>query len=205
MKKILISVLMSIVLVEVSWLWPPSCAATGSIELLQAPLMHAHFIDMGQANATLLEFPCGAVLIDAGAQDEERVEKLVQFLDEFFERRPDLNRTLKSIIITHNHIDHTRALRKVVEMEGVTVERYIDHDMTDGPGTGNPNWVRQEVAKGHRQITIRKIHESEVVAAPDHALTDGAIDPLQCPTCDPKIRLLHAWCGTSQSLRWAWQ
>jgi len=28
--------------------------------------MMAHFIDVGQANATLLEFPCGVVLVDAG-------------------------------------------------------------------------------------------------------------------------------------------
>ena len=31
------------------------------------PVMKAHFIDVGQANATLLEFKCGVVLIDAGA------------------------------------------------------------------------------------------------------------------------------------------
>ena len=93
--------------------------------------MKAHFIDMGQANAALLEFPCGAVLIDAGAQDEEKVDELVRFLNDLFARRQDLGRTLKSIIITHNHIDHTRALRTVVEMEGLTVERTIDHDMTD--------------------------------------------------------------------------
>ena len=48
------------------------------------------------ANATLLEFPCGAVLIDAGAQDEEKVEELVRFLNEFFARRQDLGRTIKS-------------------------------------------------------------------------------------------------------------
>ena len=33
----------------------------------QGPVMKAHFIDVGQANATLLEFQCGVVLIDAGS------------------------------------------------------------------------------------------------------------------------------------------
>ena len=119
--------------------------------------MKAHSVDVGQAEATPLEFPCGAVLIDAGAQDEGKVEELVRFLNEFFARRQDLGRTLKSIIITHNHIDHTRALRKVVEE--FTVERFIDHGMLEGTGTGNPNWVRDEVEEGHRQIKIRDIKD----------------------------------------------
>ena len=138
-----------------------------------------------------MEFPCGAVLIDAGAQDEEKVDELVRFLNDFFARRQDLNRTLKSIIITHNHIDHTRALRKVVEMEGLTVERYIDHGMLEGTGTGNPNWVRDEVEEGHRQIKIREIKDSAVAKVADQGgLTDDDIDPVQCNDCDPKIHLL---------------
>jgi len=35
--------------------------------------MRAHFPPVGQAHATLLEFPCGAAPIDAGAQDAERL------------------------------------------------------------------------------------------------------------------------------------
>src|SRR5690349_24649722 len=31
--------------------------------------MFAHFVDVGQANACILEFPCAAVLIDAGVDD----------------------------------------------------------------------------------------------------------------------------------------
>ena len=48
--------------------------------------MNAHFIDVGQANATLLEFQCGVVLIDAGA-DQEHGEALVEFLNRFFDER----------------------------------------------------------------------------------------------------------------------
>jgi len=97
MKKLTTILIVSSLLVTVTCLWPSSHAGTRSIES-QGPVMKAHIIDMGQANATLLEFPCGAVLIDAGAQDEEKVDELVRFLNEFFARRQDLNRTLKSII-----------------------------------------------------------------------------------------------------------
>ena len=47
-------------------LWPSFHEAMRSTDL-PGPVMQAHFIEMGQANATLLEFPCGTVLIDAGA------------------------------------------------------------------------------------------------------------------------------------------
>jgi len=57
------------------------CVAITVFALLYAPLgglnwqpagteMYAHFINVGQADATLLEFPCGAVLVDAGSQDD---------------------------------------------------------------------------------------------------------------------------------------
>ena len=47
---------------------------------LRGPVIEAHFIDVGQANATLLEFKCGVLLIDAGAQDDEHVDGLVDFI-----------------------------------------------------------------------------------------------------------------------------
>ena len=53
-----------------------------STALLRAqPVMQAHFLPVGQAHTTLLEFPCGAALIDAGAQDNESVAQLLAYLD----------------------------------------------------------------------------------------------------------------------------
>ena len=51
------------------------------------------FIDVGQANATLLEFKCGVVLIDAGAQDDVYVYGLVDFITSVFDARPELDRS----------------------------------------------------------------------------------------------------------------
>src|SRR3989304_3847221 len=100
MTKLTISGVVCTLLLVLPEIWCSAPVATTAY-VVEGPIMKAHVIDMGQANATLLEFPCGAVLIDAGAQDEEKVDELVRFLNEFFARRLDLNRTLKSIIITH--------------------------------------------------------------------------------------------------------
>lgn len=155
------------------------------------PVMFAHFIDVGQADATLLEFPCGAILIDAGAQDDAHVDSLVSYLDRFFQRRTDLGRTLNSIIVTHNHIDHTRALRRVAER--FTVERYIDNGQLTGTGTGNPNWIRRNATTNNRNIQVREVSDSEITELPNrNGLTDAFIDPIVCQSVDSLIRILSA-------------
>lgn len=145
--------------------------------------MTAHFIDVGQADATLLEFSCGAVLIDAGAQDNDYTPVLLNYLSGFFERRGDLDNTLDLVLITHNHIDHTRALKEVVQ--NFTVERFIDSGHDSGTGTGNPNWVRRNTTA--RSIEIRQIADTEIS---DAGLTGPIIDPIACDDTDPDIRVL---------------
>lgn len=150
--------------------------------------MTAHFIDVGQAHATLLEFPCGAMLVDAGS-DENHANALVSYLETFFTRRTDLNRTLDVVLITHNHLDHTRNLRAVVE--AFTVKRYFDNGFTEGSGVGGPNWVKREVAEGRRDIEIRVITQAMVRAASgDLGLSDQDIDPFSCGTVDPRVHIL---------------
>lgn len=103
--------------------------------------MIAHFIDVGQGDATLLEFPCGAILIDAGGQDENSEKKLIDYLHAFFNRRTDLNNTLDLVIITHAHLDHNLALDNVAKE--FTIKRYIDNGLKVGSGRRNQNWLRK--------------------------------------------------------------
>jgi competence protein ComEC len=151
--------------------------------------MSAHFIDVGQAHATLLAFPCGVMLIDAGAQDDASVDDLVSYLDNFFEANPEYNRTLDSILITHNHIDHTRALRRVVET--FTVKRYIDNGWTTGSGRAGPNWLRARVQDGTRDVRVLDVQDSQVEAAGRTGLTNRDIDPFPCEGQDPSIKILQ--------------
>ena len=181
MRKTLLPLLAGLVLV----------AATADAQ----EVMRVHYIDVGQADATLLEFPCGAILIDAGAQDDDHVTALTNYLTGFFQGRTDLNDTLESIIITHNHIDHTRGLKEVVQ--AFTVNRYIDHGMLTGSGTGDPNWVRDNATNGGRNITIRVINDSDITAlSHKNGLTDADIDPISCANIDPSIAVLSGRLAT---------
>jgi len=151
--------------------------------------MYVHFINAGQADATLLEFPCGTVLIDAGAQDDAHVTALVDYLKDFFQRKSNLNNTLNSVLITHNHIDHTKALRAVAE--NFTIENYIDNGQLEGAGTGNPNWLRRQVEDGSLTINVSTIKDSQIKAIQDKVgLSNPQIDPIACADIDPQVRVL---------------
>jgi len=153
----------------------------------EQPVMRAHFINVGQADSILLEFPCGAALIDAGVQDDEREEHLISYLQTFFARRPDLDNTLSVVFITHSHIDHTMGLRAVAE--AFRIRNYVDNGILDGKGKVNPQWIR-EVAE-ERRIKIYEVSDATVrQQGHKHGLSNKSIDPIACEACDPKIVVL---------------
>src|SRR4051794_22040799 len=96
------------------------------------PQMRAHFIDVGQGQCALLEFPCGAILIDTGGQDAEHTAALGAYLKEFFERRTDLNKTLNALIVSHPHVDHSMGVKTV--FEACRIKAYIDDGLLKGSG-----------------------------------------------------------------------
>src|SRR5215510_11549491 len=115
-----------------------------------APTFRAHFIDVGQGAATLVEFPCAAVLIDTGGEangDFDSSVALMDYLDTFFNGRVDLEKTLHSIILTHPHIDHTRGVADVLG------KYRIRNAVTNGQETGSGKYG---------QIALhKKVAESE--------------------------------------------
>jgi glyoxylase-like metal-dependent hydrolase (beta-lactamase superfamily II) len=52
---------------------------------------------------------------------------LIAYLNKFFVRRTDLQKTLNTVLITHDHTDHDFALRAVVE--NFTVEHFVDNGL----------------------------------------------------------------------------
>ena len=163
----------------------PSPSSTGDEEA-----MVLHFIDVGQGAATLLEFPCGAILVDTGGEKNSQFDSephLLGYLDAFFARRGDLERTLDALVITHPHIDHTRSIPAVLER--YRVANVIDNGDTRNDVGGAPQlylheWLREKNV-GHVDIFAAELGE--------RGATGPEIDPIPaCPRSrvDPQIRAL---------------
>jgi competence protein ComEC len=108
-----------------------------------------HYINVGQADSILLEFDKVAVMIDAGGESTSIPEEqthLVTYLEKFFQNRPDLNRTIHTIIISHPHIDHTMKLPDIVQK--FTVKNLIDGGDDKGSGIG-PLQKSREFVSSH--------------------------------------------------------
>ncbi len=161
-------------------------------------LWRIHFIDIGQGLAVLHEFPCGAVLIDTGGEQDSSCDSdraLTQYLDAFFARRKDLQNTLSLLVLTHPHIDHTRGVPKVLERYKVL--HAIDDGMDQGSG-GAPqgelhSWAAGKPAGTYYAVELKNIPDA-------NGLTNDVIDPLRCQDIDPKIRAL--WGHVDQDPGW---
>ncbi len=162
--------------------------------------MRLHVIDVGQGSAALLEFPCAAVLIDTGGElssSFDSVKALQRYLEGFFARRSDLNRTLAAVYITHPHIDHTRGLPSV--MQDFTVAnlvtngrpRGIDGILFESGGEQQEKAEQQAAQRG----ALRKVIRAEVQSG--RGVTDAHIDPVSCGEVDPVISVL--WGGLDQN------
>lgn len=166
--------------------WMFGCCLANA-QALPSNEMRAHFINVGQANATLLEFSCGAVLIDAGDQDAASGLALVNYLHRFFVRRTDLNKTLALVIITHDHKDHNAALQKVAAQ--FVIKNYIENGVPIGSGSKIQNAMDTYVAA--HGIAYANFSYDQAVALPGHpGLHSAIIDSLNCSGTDPDIRIL---------------
>jgi competence protein ComEC len=148
-----------------------------------ADKMYAHVIDVGQGMAVLLEFPQGAVLIDAGAAPDHEIA-LINYLKIFFQRRTDLHNTLDGVIITHQHIDHNIALDDLTR--NFKIRNYVDNGRRRVTNTEvNQMWMQHyfhNFGCRYEAITF-----DNAKAVPGHTgLTDIIIDPVN-GTIDPKI------------------
>src|SRR5262249_30129074 len=153
--------------------------------------MRVHVIDVGQGAATLVEFPCAAMLIDTGGEsngDFNSTDELTQYLDDFFSRRSDLNRTLHSLVLTHPHIDHTRGVPSVLRQYRV-LNAVTNGSTARASGSSQQIALQNKAAAGEEtQDTSDDIGFFAATAGAiprDRGVTNSVIDPISCPTVDP--------------------
>lgn len=165
-----------------------------------ADAMTLHFIDIGQGDATLLEFPCGAALIDTGGEKNELFDgeaALYAYLDAFFARRPDLDRTLDLLLVTHPHIDHNRAAIGVLERYRVknVVDNGADAPHRHGDGSEDPGATQQMAMhawlRDHPDIHYLAAFAGEV---PEAGLSNPVVDAIgSCARAATDPRLTVLW------------
>ena len=144
----------------------------------QEQAMFVHYIDMGQGLATILQFPKGIVMIDAGSQiktgrDESR-KKVNDYLENFFNKFPQYNKTIDAIIVTHNHQDHTGTIPDIHEK--YTIKNLVTTKFNKG-GDVKVRGVKKFYVK-YRTV-LKKL---------PNGLSNSSIDPLNSNNgIDPKI------------------
>jgi len=140
--------------------------------------MRVHFIDVGQGAATLVEFPCGAMLVDAGGEDNDAFHAdahLAAYLAAFFARRTDLAHRLDVLLLTHPHIDHVHGALPTLEAYdvGAVVENGMVPQQEEAALAmdGVHAWLDARPAVGRLVVTT------------DDLPADGT--PLRSPVLDP--------------------
>lgn len=134
-----------------------------------APKVQVHYINVGQAEAVLLELKTAAILIDAGGEDtgqpgtpagDRDKDRLIGYLNRFFARRTDLNRTLYSVVVSHPHLDHTRLIMDV--LNAFTVGSLIDGGNRSGSGIGPLQEARDLIRQRggvYTRVTDERVRE----------------------------------------------
>lgn len=167
-------------------------------EIVDRGPMVLHFINVGQAAATLVEFPgnCGAILVDAG-EGPGFDGALSAYLENFFEvTRPDLNRRIKALYITHPHMDHMAGLAGI----GLGASPYepifeIGQLIDDGfSGAPEKEYERSQRLLGDWIGSSKRKHISFPTRPPAGGYSGPEVDPVTC--AGARIRVL--W-GKSQN------
>lgn len=180
----------------------PSALPTSQAALDQ---MVAHFIDVGQGDAVLLEFSCGAVLIDTGGELTDEVvgrDRLGDYLRDFFLRRADLANTLKLVVLSHPHKDHTDGVTTLLEAQPeITIENVLDNGATDkGSGISGQRKLQHYAADSGAGYV--GLSEADITSAA--GMTSSTIDPIDCrPGGGVDPRIVALWGRVDLNTGWA--
>ncbi|MCC8361903.1 MBL fold metallo-hydrolase [Lysobacter sp. A6] len=136
--------------------------------------MALHFIDVGQGDAALLEFPCGTALVDAGGEDSDNA-RFAAYLDAFFDARPERQRFVDVVVLSHSHDDHNRGVEYLRADPKFDVGAVVDSGKDLDGGADRQRLFRAWV-KRHGG-TARSV-KTESIEFTD-GVTDDTIDPIE--------------------------
>lgn len=151
--------------------------------------MAAHFINVGQGSAALFEFSCGVVLVDTGGQGEATTDWIARFtgyLDQVFARRPDLERSIDVVYITHPHPDHTLGIPELIAGNRYRIRAVV----TDAEVTGRGLPQQKALIRHANLARIPQVQIKTSMITSVLGLTSRNIDPLRCNGNAPDIRVL---------------
>lgn len=152
------------------------------------PSLRLHFLDVGQGDATLLEFPCAAALVDTGGEenaDFSGTERLLAYLDRFFARRPELAGRLELLLLTHAHVDHTRGTKAVLERH--RPRNVVTNGLERGSGRHGQLAAHRYAEDPRAEARLERVRAR---AVPPGGLTSAVVDPIDCDAVDPELRVL---------------
>lgn len=156
------------------------------------PELRVHFVNVGQGAATLVELPCGAMLVDTGGELGAQFDSnaaLSAYLDAFFSRREDLHRTLDLLVFTHPHIDHVRGA--VTVLTEYTVKNIVDDGVSalQEDAVVAVGRVREFVA-AHPEVHYQEVSTGDF-SGDGAGLTSPVIDPFgECKGVNPVVQAL---------------
>ncbi|MEX1180682.1 MAG: MBL fold metallo-hydrolase [Cucumibacter sp.] len=163
--------------------------------------MRAHFVNVGQGDATILEFPCQVAVIDVGGQyqgDTDGAQLFIDYLTEFFAARPHLNDTIDVVFLTHPHADHVKGAGLLLDETGegpFDILSVVDNGQTGDSGTLKAQTLFRDRARANGAAYSAIELARQVVAT---GVTNAAIDPIICPTVDPVITAF--WGGVNEQV-----
>ena len=161
--------------------------------------MFAHFVNVGQGDGAILEFPCQVALIDVGGEwgsDLHGDKLFLDYLKTFFAERPHLNNTIDVVFLTHPHADHINGVTGLLDKDGhgpFKVKSVVDNGQsgTESLLKVQSDFRRQARAKGASYSAVEVKRQTTATG-----ITNGAIDPIVCPGIDPVITAF--WGGANE-------
>ena len=168
--------------------------------------MRVHLINVGQGCATLIEFPCAAILVDAGGETNSLYhssDTLQAYLDDFFDKRNDLNHTLQCVYLTHPHKDHTLGV-PVILQSPYLIKNAVTDGLENGSGKAGQIKLHRAAQAGDAtsdasdDIGFEAVTTDEIGNA---GLTNAKIDPVNCAGTNPVIKIL--WGASATNPGWS--